>query len=66
MPEAWFCPACQAFHAPHVETCPQHGARQELDELGLCNLCQMHGRCMHGTAKCPWALTIGYISLPAA
>ncbi len=20
--EAWFCPACQKHHAPHVETCP--------------------------------------------
>ena len=19
---AWFCPACQKYHAPHVETCP--------------------------------------------
>lgn len=19
---AWFCPACQKHHAPHVETCP--------------------------------------------
>lgn len=22
MAEAWFCPACQKHHAPHVETCP--------------------------------------------
>lgn len=22
MAEAWFCPACQKYHAPHVETCP--------------------------------------------
>lgn len=21
--EAWFCPACKAYHAPHVETCPK-------------------------------------------
>jgi len=21
-PEAWFCPACQKHHAPHVDTCP--------------------------------------------
>lgn len=20
---AWFCPACQKHHAPHVETCPR-------------------------------------------
>lgn len=20
--EAWFCPACQKHHAPHVDTCP--------------------------------------------
>lgn len=23
--EAWFCPACQKHHAPHVETCPGPG-----------------------------------------
>lgn len=22
-PTAWFCPACQAHHAPHVSTCPR-------------------------------------------
>jgi rubrerythrin len=22
MTAAWFCPACQKHHAPHVETCP--------------------------------------------
>lgn len=22
MSAAWFCPACQKHHAPHVETCP--------------------------------------------
>lgn len=21
-PSAWFCPACQRHHAPHVDTCP--------------------------------------------
>lgn len=20
--QAWFCPACQRHHAPHVDTCP--------------------------------------------
>ena len=20
--QAWFCPSCQKYHAPHVETCP--------------------------------------------
>lgn len=25
MTEAWFCPACQKHHAPHVETCPGGG-----------------------------------------
>jgi hypothetical protein len=20
--QAWFCPACQHYHAPHVDTCP--------------------------------------------
>ena len=20
--EAWFCPACQKYHAPHCDTCP--------------------------------------------
>lgn len=24
--EAWFCPACQKHHAPHVDTCPAVGA----------------------------------------
>lgn len=22
MSEAWFCPGCNKYHAPHVETCP--------------------------------------------
>lgn len=22
MTAAWFCPSCQKYHAPHVETCP--------------------------------------------
>lgn len=22
IPQAWFCPSCQRYHAPHVETCP--------------------------------------------
>lgn len=22
MSAAWFCPACQKYHAPHVDTCP--------------------------------------------
>lgn len=21
--QAWFCPACQRHHAPHVDTCPE-------------------------------------------
>lgn len=21
-PKAWHCPACNAYHAPHVDTCP--------------------------------------------
>ena len=25
MTEAWFCPSCQKYHAPHVETCPGGG-----------------------------------------
>ena len=24
MSEAWFCPGCNKYHAPHVETCPGH------------------------------------------
>lgn len=22
-PKAWHCPNCNAYHAPHVETCPK-------------------------------------------
>lgn len=22
----WYCPNCQAYHAPHVDTCPQGAA----------------------------------------
>lgn len=28
MSAAWFCPACQKHHAPHVDTCP--GAKISL------------------------------------
>lgn len=22
-PKAWHCPSCNAYHAPHVDTCPK-------------------------------------------
>jgi len=28
--QAWFCPACQRHHAPHVDTCPGSAAKTVL------------------------------------
>jgi hypothetical protein len=26
---AWLCPACQSYHAPHVDTCPRPFSNQQ-------------------------------------
>ena len=31
MADAWFCPGCRKYHAPHVETCP--GPAEKLESL---------------------------------
>lgn len=31
--QAWFCPSCQKYHAPHVETCP--GGTGGIDPWGV-------------------------------
>ena len=41
---AWFCPACQKHHAPHVETCPG-GAGLGLAPLGPAFTPEMNPRC---------------------
>lgn len=37
MKEGWFCPACQAFHAPHVDSCDLAHFRDDFE----CNICGM-------------------------
>ncbi len=43
--EGWFCPGCQAFHSPNVDTCELAGPKDRF----ICNICQksadVHFRC---------------------
>lgn len=43
--EGWFCPACQAFHGPHVDTCEVAGPKNRF----FCAICkkksEFHTRC---------------------
>lgn len=35
-PEGWFCPSCQAYHAPHIDSCDVAHARDRF----VCNICR--------------------------
>lgn len=45
MREGWFCPGCQAFHSPTVDTCEVAGRKERFH----CNICHQsrehHVRC---------------------
>lgn len=53
--EGWFCPSCQAFHGPHVDTCE---IPRTSEPVFQCNICGTKAgkaiRCGRGDCMTLW------------
>lgn len=52
----WFCPSCQKYHGPHVDTCPAGPAQsQPLGRIATASACPMCGLQLNGLTgyACP-------------
>lgn len=62
IPTAWHCPACNAYHAPHVDTCPKATQAQLRGPAtlggGMMKIvgCACDGTKPCGNAACPYGL----------
>lgn len=69
MRQAWYCPFCNAHHAPHVDTCPkQNAGRLEpslpVREIPFAPVIPQPPRYEIHPFQPPWEITCGTYAYP--